>query len=564
MARLFGFFILAMLAVALMAQVLPTRVPDPLSIQEAQIDLALIDAIRAGTVDAGYVNAVSSTTDALRVGTIDAGHLNAVRAGVDSLVAGVIDAGTLYALVGAVDELAAGNIDAGHMHSALTTTDALHAGTASTNQLHVGVVDAGHLRSSTASVDQLVAGLIDAGYLNAGSSTIILLRASQLDAGQVTASIGAFDLLTAGTLDAGTTYTHLLLNVDGGLVYAPNGLRADAQRPIALGTALIQDTGGVLSINAGPGKLTGVVDGFFVQGDSTFGQLSVDAVRISGGATTGTIAVVGGISGPTMPSTDAGLLIVGGLPNGPVTIVNAVGLYTPRIGNQDGGAVHVSGTGLASTRYTDTTGYGFSFPVASTLLPCGHPDAGVGTIVTYSGLSGPREWQCTLGSQIACPGCWEQPHNAVNPFYARAPSDVLGVTNSSGIDFYSVDPGTERSVLGGLGVKVIATGQNGTATIAKWRIYQHNYADGGQRDIAHGAMACTAPVGSCARYSNIGVPASSGCTLPVTVDNAGLTFSVGGPVEMEWQPDGGQCLANPDFTASGYTINVVNPDGGPP
>lgn len=144
--------------------------------------------------------------------------------------------------------------------------------------------------------------------------------------------------LKVGVLDAGTVYAHALRNVDAGAVYAPDGLDVDTGESVGFrgpgGDSYIRHTGGALTLYAGSGLKVGTVDGFFTQSEATLGQLSANAVEVSGGALRTRVAVVAGTGGP---SADAGIDVV---PVGEgVMWVWGAGLRTHTVGNADGGGV---------------------------------------------------------------------------------------------------------------------------------------------------------------------------------------------------------------------------------
>lgn len=142
--------------------------------------------------------------------------------------------------------------------------------------------------------------------------------------------------LKVGVVDAGTVYTHRLANVDGGSVYATGGLDIDTGKSLGFrgpgGDSYVRHTGGALTLYGGSGLKVGTVNGFFTQDEATIGQLSANAVEVSGGALRTRVAVVAGTGGP---SADAGIDVV---PVGEgVMWVWGAGLRTHTINNADGG-----------------------------------------------------------------------------------------------------------------------------------------------------------------------------------------------------------------------------------
>lgn len=374
------------------------------------------------------------------------------------------------------------------------------------------------------------------------------VNVERLDAGVVAAGEGLFDTVRANVVDAGQAWVGVLRNPDGGTVYAPAGVAVDAASPVCFNgpagcsSRIFHNPANRLVLQGQAGTTN--IDGFVAQGTVEAGELQANSVELVGGATSATVRAASG----TGATPDAGLYLLPGAPNGPLVVPYASGVWTPRVQTVDGETLGFGG-------------YGWQMEPVPYVVPCDLTRRG--TVIRWLGTYGYEQWECTEGSLASCDGCWGAPHNEVLTFSAYTPADVGGVANSSGVIFASEDPGTHPVAIGGFRLQVVEEG-TGPGEVAKGRIFQRNAADGGQIDLLTFALPCEAPVGTCVYYSDIypGQPASSGCAYEGTRVNLSLDFPTGGAIDFEFQPDGGQCAANPRAWGTGYVKRIMYADGG--
>lgn len=405
-----------------------------------------------------------------------------------------------------------------------------------TRRIDAGTVYAGYLEADSASIDVLSVGVLDAG-------TAI---ASIVHAGQVDAGFMRSDVLHFGTVDAGIAWLQQARNPDGGRLYAPTGLVVDQGFSVGFrgptGDSLIHHTGGALTLNAGAGLKVGTVDGFFTQTEATLGQLSPNALQISGGTTATQMAVVGGTVGP---SADAGIDIV---PVGQGTVrVWGDGVRTPQIGNADGGFLLFSSLGVKPTVITE--------------VPfCDGVNVPFGALMFYFA----QWWECSIAlASFGWSGGWSYMGQPPITATARTPGDPAGVSTAAGIAFNSVNPGTHYTQFIDLTATVEFAGSCGggctAGTVAQYLVVQRNRQDGGYRELAMQQIPCTAARGFCSMTS---APASTGCASDGGIFLRALPADMGGLVSLEIRADGGQCSTPPAVSVAVTAYLGMESDGG--
>lgn len=183
------------------------KVPDPLSLEAITVDAMDAGAVRAGVIQADSVDAGVASIGYLTVGALDAGTARVGSAVINNLDAGSARVGSLTA--GDVD---AGTLRAGTGSAGTWTVNTLDAGVAG-----IGFVTAGGADAGTARIGSLVASDVDAGTLSVGS-----LTAGNVDAGTLFVSLGSATSWTVGTLDAGTLRAGSIVSgdIDAGVVTA--------------------------------------------------------------------------------------------------------------------------------------------------------------------------------------------------------------------------------------------------------------------------------------------------------------------------------------------------------
>lgn len=225
------------------------------------------------------------------------------------------------------------------------------------------------------------------------------------------------NLLRVGVVDAGTVYTHNLLNVDGGQVYAPNGLAIDSMFFLRFngpgGNSECHHTGGALVCNGGGGNKFGIVGGGFSQEEFKAGEQSATSLQIGGSSGQATVSAVLGTGSPV---ADAGIDMFPTFKG--VVRVWGEGLRAHQVQNADGGGVlDLRGDVQIDDRR----------PLVSLSSSTAQLAVEVGEVVV-SGGSGSANFSTAFG---AAPVCTCSPKTVAATFFCEASTTAIAMEAGS-------------------------------------------------------------------------------------------------------------------------------------
>lgn len=221
-------------------------------------------------------------------------------------------------------------------------------------------------------------------------------------------------------------------------------------------------------------------------------------------------------------------------------------VWTPAIGNPDGGVLVFNGSGV---RLPNQTG----------LEEC------TSSMWFTQRRVNSQCWECNpILQAIGGPaGMWTYCGTPIVPFSTRSLQDPGGAGTPAGVHFNQRHPGTHYQVLGDLTVCVEATGTctggcpAGTHAILD--VEQENQQDGGRRQIAVARIPCTAPLGYC--VSTNSDPRNDAGT-DAGIWGVVIPSTLGGHVHFEVRADGGQCSKYGVFGLTGWSMPGAFADGG--